>query len=140
MALSSRQQLSFNHTASLYSPSRTYEADNKPSAESYALAYEGVRCRFERKQSVSIASILGRVEGDIAETIDLCHLAEDQEIDENWWLLDQSTLPDGTDAEGKGRWFVVRGQPTVFARSVRRQGGKKVVRLSQERNPPLGLP
>lgn len=139
--LSARQVLSFNHTANLYRPRRDpYAADNKPGVERYELAYTDVPCRFEILQSSDTASPLGRIEGDQFFTVDNIHFAEDQEIDDNWWIKNVSLKPDGTPADTmNGRWWVVRGQPQVFARSQRRQGGKKLVKASQERNAPLGL-
>jgi len=140
MPLSPRQELSFNHLANLYRPSRTYAADGKPSAEGYTLAHSGVRCRFEIKQSTDLATVIGRIESDIVEAVDNVHFAEDQEVDDNWWIKNVSLAPDGvTQGNLYGRWWVVRGQPQKFMASERRSGGKVLVKASQERNAPLGI-
>jgi hypothetical protein len=137
--LSPRQLISFGHLADLYRPTRTYAADNKPSAEGYVLAYAGVRCRFEIKQSTDLATVVGRLEGDQVETTDGVHFSEDQEIDDNWLILNRSLQVDGSPDGNFGRFWIVRGQPQKFSRSANRQGGKIVVKASQEKNPPLGL-
>lgn len=137
--LSPRQMLAYNHLGNFYRPVRTYAGDNKPSAESYELAYVDVPCRFEINQSVDTTSPLGRIEGDQFFTVDAIHVAEQQEIDDNWWVKQVSRRPDGTPTELFGRWWAVRGQPQAFARSERREGGKKLVKASQEKNPPLGI-
>lgn len=140
MPLSPRQELSYNHLADLYRPGRQLDADGKPRPESYTLAYSGVRCRFEIKQSVSIASLIARLEGDQSDTVDIWHGPEDQEIDENWLIHNVSVLPDGvTPDENNGRWWICRGQPQKFARSARRQGGKVAIRCSQEKYVALGV-
>src|SRR3990172_6696544 len=140
MPLSPRQELSFNHLADLYRPGRTYAADGKPSPESYTLAYSAVRYRFEIKQSTDLATVIGRLEGDQAETTDVLHFAEDQEIDDNWFIRNVSLEIDGeTESSLFGRFWIVRGQPSKFVRSARRQGGKVLVRASQEKNGPLGM-
>jgi len=139
-ALSPRQELSFNHLCDLWRPLRDYASDNKPSAERYELAYVNVRCRFEIKQSTDTTSAIGRLEGDQFFTIDAIHFAERQEIDDNWIVVNRSMSADGNAADTmNGRIWMVRGQPQVFARSERRQGGKKLVMASQEQNPPLGM-
>lgn len=139
-ALSPRQRLVYNHRASLYRPVRTYAADGKPSAESYELAYMDVPCRFEIKESVDNASVIGRAEGDQFFSLDSVHFAERQEVDDNWWILNQSYSADGDPADTMfGRWWTCRGQPQVFAKSARREGGKKLIKASQEKNAPLGI-
>jgi len=137
--LSPRQVLAYNHLANLYRPVRTYENDGKPSPESYELAYENVPCRFEIKQSTDIISVIGRLEGDQVETVDNLHVAERQEIDDNWWVKNVSLDIAGNPSTLYGRWWNCRGQPQKFIRSVRRQGGKVVIKVSQEARPPLGI-
>jgi hypothetical protein len=139
MALSPRQNLAYNHLCNLYRPVRTYASDNKPSAESYELAYTGVRCRFKINASADLATVIGRLEGDNYLTLDDLHVAEDQEIDDNWWVLNQTLNIDGTQSTLFGRWWVCRGQPQKFIRSARRQGGKVLIKVSQELNAPLGI-
>lgn len=139
MPLSPRQELSFNHLADLYRPGRTYAGDSKPSAEGYTLAYSGVRCRFKINASADITSAIGRIEGDNYLTLDDLHFAEDQEIDDNWWVKNVSVNVDGSESTLFGRWWTVRGQPQKFIRSERREGGKVLVKASQELNAPLGI-
>lgn len=139
--LSPRQLLAYNHLASLYKPSREpYSNDNKPAVEKWTLVYQDVPCRFEILQSSDTASVIGRVEGDQFFTVDNVHFAERQEVDDNWWIKNTSLSADGSPADTmNGRWWVVRGQPQVFAKSERREGGKKLVKASQEKNGPLGI-
>jgi len=139
MGLSPRQQLSFNHLADLYRPGRTFATDNKSSAEGYTLAYSGVRCRFEINQSSDTTSALGRIENDNFLSLDNIHLASDQEVDDSWWVKNVSLNVDGTESSLYGRWWYVRGQPQKFVRSTRREGGKILVKASQEANAPLGI-
>lgn len=139
MALSPRQELAYNHLANLYRPGRTYGADGKPSAEGYTLAYSDVRCRFKINQSSDLATVIGRLESDNFLTLDDVNFAEDQEIDDNWWIKNVSLNVDGTESTLFGRWWAVRGQPQKFIRSERREGGKVLVKASQEAHPPLGI-
>jgi hypothetical protein len=46
---------------------------------------------------------------------------------------------DGSESTLFGRWWTVRGQPQKFIRSERREGGKVLVKASQELNAPLGI-
>jgi hypothetical protein len=136
--LSPRQRLAYNHLCNLYAPSIVHQG-NKALAGPYVLVASNVPCRFEIKDSVDTAEAIGRVEGDQFVSLDTIHLSEFSPIDDNYWVKNVSTRPDGTPANMAGRWWTVRGQPQYFARSARRQGGKVAVKASQEKFPPKGI-
>lgn len=83
---------------------------------------------------------MGRVESDIVVAIDKLSVAEDQEIDDSWWIENITLLPDGSQSEIYGRFWIARGEPQKFIDSLRRRGGHKVIACSQESRPPEGLP
>jgi hypothetical protein len=139
MPLTPRQELAYNHTADFYQPAQAIAADGKIGPTTYT-KHAGVRCRWEIRASPTAPSAMGRVESDIVVAIDLIHVAEDQAIDDGWWLLNLSLLPDGSQSTLYGRWAVVRGEPQRFIDSARRRGGRKIVFASQEPAPPDGLP
>lgn len=137
--LSPRQMLAYNHLCDLWSPTITTQGNRKLPGP-YELAEEGVPCHREIKRSADIATLLGRVESDIADSVDAWHFAEDQAIGDNWIIIDRSTNPQ-TGANGNlyGRAWMVRGEVQAFMRSERRQGGKKVILASREDRPPVGV-
>ena len=138
MPLTPREELLYEHLADLYRPA-TAIAAAKPGPRMYTLAYSSVRCWFEIKNSPSVAMPIGRVESDIVFAIDNIHFAEDQEIDDTWWIKNVSVLPDGTSSILFGRWWIVRSEPQRFISTSRRHGGRNIVMASQESRPPLGL-
>lgn len=140
MALTRRQELCYNHRVDLYAPQYTIAADGKRGPITYTLAYEDVPCRLEIKGSPNSGSPVGRIEMDVVISVDVAHFSEDQEIDDGWWMLNKTLLPDGSQSIQYGRWHVVRGEPRRIINSLRRRGGKKSVMCSQESRPPLGLP
>lgn len=138
-ALSPRQELSFNHLASLSRPVRTYAGDSKPGPEQFQLAYQNVPCRREATTNLSETMAFGRLQGGNLITIESWHFAEQQEIGDNWAILDQSLRPDGSQGSSFGRVWRVRSQPERFIKSERREGGKQIVRASEEKDLPVGV-
>lgn len=137
--LSPRQQISFNHLADLYSPT-IVTTGNKRLPGPYVLAEEGVRCHREIKRSADVATLIGRVESDIADSTDVYHFAEDQVIDDNWIIIDRSINPrTGGQGNSWGRIWMCRGQPQRFMASQHRESGKTAILASQEKYPPAGL-
>jgi len=140
MPLTPRQELSYNHRADLYQPVVGFDADGRPQPVGYSLRFTDVPCRFERLVPYSAPGVLGRSETDILQSLDKIHFAEDQEVDEAWWIQDKSLRPDGTPGNSYGRWWVARGEPQRIIDSLDRDGGKVVVTASGELHPPEGLP
>jgi len=132
--------MSFNHLCDLYSPSRTLAADGKPGAEQFQLAYTNVRCRREATPNLSMLTPFGRVQAQSLLTIEQWHFAEDQEIEDGWALIDRTILPDGSRGSSWGRIWRVRSQPERFVRSEFRDGGKQIVKASEEKELPIGVP
>lgn len=138
MALTARQELAYNHLVDLYEPS-TAIVGGKPQPTTYT-KHPNVRCRIEIKQSPSSPSPMGRIETDIVVAIDTIAFAEDQAVDDGWWLENKTLRPDGSQSNMYGRFWVIRGEPQRFVDSTRRRGGKISVMASQESRPPEGLP
>jgi len=137
--LSPRQRLSFNHRADLWRPS-IVTVGNKRIPGPYVLAETDVRCHREIKGSMSIPTELGRVESDVSDSADKWHFAEDQVIDEGWFIIDRSINPrTGGQGNSWGRAWIVRGQPSRIMASERREAGKVWVLASQEARAPIGV-
>lgn len=138
MPLTPRQELLYGHLVDLYQPTTT-RTGGKPNPTGYT-KHAGVRCRINMRQSPSVSSPFGRIEGDIVQAIDTIAFAEDQAVDDGWWMENKTLRPDGTESNMYGRWWVIRGEPQRFVDSARRHMGRKVVMASQEELPPEGLP
>jgi hypothetical protein len=138
MALSPRQLLSFNHLADLYRPTIVTQGSKKLPGP-YELVEAGVPCRFEKKSASDLATLIGRLEGDVQDSVDNVHLAADSPVDDNWLLVNKSLDRNGNPDADFNRVWVCRGQPQRFSASARRQGGKVVIKASQEARPPVGL-
>lgn len=141
-ALTARQERIYNHTADLYRPADPQNitaADGKVGPQTYTLAEAGVRCRINVKNSPSSPTPIGRVESDVLVAMDEASFAEDQAIDDGWWLVNKTLRPDGSQSNMYGRFWVVRGEPQRFVDSERRRGGRVVVMMSQESRAPQGI-
>jgi hypothetical protein len=137
--LSERQDIAFQHTVDLYRPSRVIAADGKPGPEQYTLAEAGVRCHREATANLSEITAFGRLEGGFLLTIEQFHFGEDQEIEDSWLIVDRSLRPDGTHGSFYGRIWGVRSQPQEFMQSPTREGGKKIVKASEQKETVIGL-
>ena len=136
--LTARQDKLYNHTVDLWEPD-TAISSGKPGPRTYTLAEAGVRCRINIKNSPSSPMPIGRVESDVLVAMDIIAFAEDQVIDDGWWLVNKSLRPDGSQASFYGRFWVIRGEPQRFIDSERRRGGRVIVMASQESRPPQGI-
>lgn len=136
---SPRQMLAYQHRADLWRPTIATQGNRKLPGP-YTLAEEDVRCHREVKRSADMATLAGRIEQDVADSVDVWYFAEDQEIGDNWIIIDRSLKPrTGAAGNSSGKAWMVRGEVQAYMESERRQGGRKVILASREDRPPAGV-
>lgn len=136
-----RQRLAYNHTVNLWSVDRTINSTTGAvGAETYTLAYSGVKCRYEYTDNVSdVVEGAGRTKRPTIFTTDKIHFDAAQEVGELWIVKNVSLLPDGSQSPLYGEFHRVLGVSHVSPSAGNRRANKRSVMAQTIEKVPNGV-
>jgi len=111
MPLSERQERLYRHRIDLYRPAYDIPPGQSPSDTEYTQAYTDVPCKFRTKSAVDEPMLAGLLESGDLMTVDTVSVAEDQEIETNWIVVNRTLREDGSHGANWGDTWIVRGSP-----------------------------
>lgn len=139
--LNQRQLACYRHTVNLWQPTRTINATTGAvGAETYALAYSGVSCRYEYTDNVSDPTEgAGRIKRPTIFTTDKIHFDSAQEVGDDWIVKNVSLLPDGSQSPLYGEFHRILGVARVTPSAGVRRANKQSVMAMTIEKPPAGV-